>query len=155
MKHEVRRQDREISKSESIGIILNGEFGVLSICTLDKEGYGIPMNYVYHDNAIYFHCALEGSKIEYLRANNKVSFCVVGKTEMLPSKFGTMYESAIVFGVVTEIDGIEKRNALFYLIEKYSADYVAQGEDYINRLYDRVKILKLSIDAVTGKARKE
>ncbi len=49
-------------------------------------------------DVIYFHCAPEGHKLENLSGNNKVSFCVVGKTQVLPDKFATNYESVIVFG---------------------------------------------------------
>ena len=39
----MRRQDRQISESEAIEILQKGEFGVLSMCTPDSGGYGIPL----------------------------------------------------------------------------------------------------------------
>ena len=150
----MRRQDREISEREAIEILQKGEFGVLSMCTPDSGGYGIPLNYALKNNEIYFHCAIEGSKLEYLRKNNRVSFCVVGSTKVLPSQFGTIYESAIAFGVVTEVEGDEKQEALMLILEKYSANYIPEGTEYISKAYEKVKVLKLSIEAITGKARK-
>ena len=150
----MRRQDRKIAESEAIDILKKGEYGILSMCTTSNEGYGIPLNYAVADNAIYFHCAVEGTKLDYLRNNNKASFCVVGQTMVLPSKFGTIYESAIVSGIVTEIEGEEKQEALMLIIEKYSGDYIPEGKDYISRLNERVKVLKLSISSISGKARK-
>lgn len=120
----------------------------------DNEGYGIPINYVFDNDKIYFHCAVEGTKLTYLRKNNKVSFCVVGATQVMPSKFGTLYNSAIASGKITDIEGDEKREALVLFIKKYSPEFMNEGIEYINKLYDRVKILKLSIDTITGKARK-
>ncbi len=155
MLDKIRRQDRKISESESIEILRKGEFGILSMTTLNNTGYGIPLNFVLKNKAIYFHCAIEGSKLEYLKNNNKVSFCVVGNTEVLPSKFGTIYESAIIFGYTTEVDGEEKYNALMSIIEKYSYDYLQEGKKYIDKLYDKVKIIKLSIESITGKSRKK
>ncbi|HNW51500.1 MAG TPA: pyridoxamine 5'-phosphate oxidase family protein [Prolixibacteraceae bacterium] len=152
--NEIRRKDRAISEIEAIQLLKDGEYGVLSMGTADQGGYGIPLNYVYDDGAIYFHCAPEGEKLNFLNTCNKVSFCVVGKTEVMPSKFGTLYESAIAFGEISELQGEEKQRALVLFIEKYSADYRNEGQAYLEKLFDRVKILKLSVNLVTGKARK-
>ena len=151
----MRRQDREISRSEVIGILQKGEYGVLSMCTPTNEGYGVPLNFVFYGNDIYFHCAPEGSKLEYLGNNNKVSFCVVGETKVLPASFGTLYESAIASGSAAEVEGTEKREALKQLIEKYSCDFVPEGNEYIDKFYDKVKVIKLRVDSITGKARKQ
>ncbi len=150
----MRREDRKISKSEAIEILQKGEFGVLSMCTSNCEGYGIPLNFAFKNNEIYFHCALEGTKLEYLKQNNRASFCVVGRTNLLPAQFGTKYESAIAFGVVTEIEGDEKHEALMLLLQKYSANFIPEGTVYVNKAFDTVKVLKLSIIELTGKARK-
>jgi len=150
----MRRQDRKITEQESIEILQKGEYGVLSICTPENEGYGIPLNYVLYQDSIYFHCAKEGSKLDYLRNNNRVSFCVVGATTVLPSKFGTLYESAIVSGNTMEVEGSEKQEALKQLIEKYSSEYIREGKEYIEKLYDKVCVITLTVKSVTGKARK-
>ncbi len=56
----MRRIDREISEHEAVELLHKAEYGVLS--TVDKSGqpYGVPLSYVYKDNAIYFHCAVDG-----------------------------------------------------------------------------------------------
>jgi nitroimidazol reductase NimA-like FMN-containing flavoprotein (pyridoxamine 5'-phosphate oxidase superfamily) len=153
--NKIRRQDRALTENEAVKILDKGEYGILSMCTTNNTGYGVPLNYVSDDSKIYFHCAIEGSKLNYLRANNKVTFCVVGNTKLLPSEFGTLYESAIVSGAITEVEGEEKRRALIKINEKYSGEFIEEGYAYIDKYYDRVKILKLTIDSVTGKSRKK
>ncbi len=150
----MRRKDRKINDEEALNILRNGEYGVLSMITPDQEGYGIPLNYAYVNNNIYFHCAPEGSKLNFLRKNNRVSFCVVGETEILPSKFGSRYQSAIVFGTISEVDDDEKREGLMRLVEKYSGDYIQEGIETINQYFNKVIVLKLSIEFLSGKARK-
>lgn len=150
----MRREDRKIEGIEGIEILNNGEYGILSMCTPGNEGYGIPLNYAFSNNVIYFHCALEGSKIEFLKNNNKVSFCVVGKTKLLPSSFGTLYESAVVSGFTSEVSDMEKTEALKLIIDKYSGEFKTEGLNYMAKLFNRVKIIKLNISSVTGKARK-
>jgi uncharacterized protein len=151
----MRRQERELSHSEVLEIFEKGEYGVLSMCTLENEGYGVPLNYVFNNSDIYFHCAKEGSKQEYLRNNPNVSFCVVGKTTVLPALFGTLYESAIAAGTTSEVEGTEKLKALKLFIEKYSGEFLQEGNEYITKLLDRVSVIKLTVQSVTGKARKQ
>ncbi|MGO9387744.1 MAG: pyridoxamine 5'-phosphate oxidase family protein [Methanobacterium sp.] len=150
----MRREDRKISEKEALEILKIGEFGVLSMVTPDQEGYGIPLNYALQNNEIYFHCALEGLKLDFLKYNNIVSFCVVGKSAIISSEFGTMYESAIVSGTIAEVYGEEKRIGLMRIIEKYSGNYIPEGVEYIEKLFDKVRVIKLSIASLTGKARK-
>ncbi len=70
-------------------------------------------------------------KIDNLESNKSVSFCVVGKTEVLPSKFGTKYESAIVSGEAFEVFNDEKQVALEGLVQKYSSEFIESGAKYI------------------------
>jgi nitroimidazol reductase NimA-like FMN-containing flavoprotein (pyridoxamine 5'-phosphate oxidase superfamily) len=125
---------------------------VLSICSSDNEGYGIPLNYVYMNDAIYFHCALEGRKINELNKNDRISFCVVGKTEILPEKFTAKYESVIVFGKALEVKGQEKRNALIGLVKKFSRDFLQEGINTIDKMIDKTGVYKIIISNITGKA---
>ena len=84
---EIRRKDREISTRQIIDILKKGELGVLSTVADDGQPYGTPVNYLYQNEAIYFHCAVRGLKLDNIKNNRKVSFCVVGSTVVLPSTF--------------------------------------------------------------------
>ena len=154
MNKTMRRKERKISDKEAFEILTKGEYGILSMCTPDNEGYGIPLNYVLCGDRIYFHCAVEGKKLDILKINNRVSFCVVGTTQLLPAEFGTVFESCIVSGPASIADGDEKREGLKQLVAKYSGDYIAEGDDYINKFYERVLVIKLSIESFSGKARR-
>ncbi|MBN2461544.1 MAG: pyridoxamine 5'-phosphate oxidase family protein, partial [Candidatus Cloacimonetes bacterium] len=134
---QMRRQDRRIERDECLSILKKGEYGILSLCTQQNGGYGIPLNFVFMNGSIFFHCASEGRKIEEMKRNNKVSFCVVGKTEIIPEKFTTEYESVIVFGKTFEIAGEEKRKALECIVKKYSADFWQEGRTMIDNLFDK------------------
>lgn len=151
---EIRRKDREISTRQIIDILKEGEFGVLSTVGDDGQPYGTPLNYLYQNEAIYFHCAVRGLKLDNIKNNTKVSFCVVGSTVVLPSTFGTEYESAIIFGRAAEIDGPERYNALIGLLEKYCAGYIEEGKKYIEKQDKNTKVIKITIEHISGKARK-
>ena len=149
----MRRKDRLITDSEALTILVNGEHGILSTISANNTPYGIPLNYCLIENQLFFHCALEGQKVDNIKNNSKVSFCVVGKTELLPDQFGTLYESCIVQGTATESFDEEKLMALEGLIQKYSADFVPEGMQYIAKLKNQTKVFKIEIESISGKAR--
>ena len=154
MHRNVRRKDREVSIDIAVKLLVECEYGVLSTTGSDGQPYGIPLNFVYKDNCIYFHCALEGHKLENIRANNRVSFCVVGRSKVLPDKFSTAYESAIAFGEAYEVHGRERHDALLSFIEKYSPDFIEEGKKAIGKYNDRTTVIRIDITHITGKASK-
>jgi nitroimidazol reductase NimA-like FMN-containing flavoprotein (pyridoxamine 5'-phosphate oxidase superfamily) len=90
-----------------------------------------------------------------LNSNNRASFCVVGKTQVLPDKFATNYESVIVFGQALEVTGVEKQAGLIELLRKYSPGYMEKGLRYIDGDGDKAKVYKIVIESMTGKARRK
>ena len=150
----MRRKDRAITEDEANYILNTSEYGVLSTVSKNGEPYGVPLSYCVIDNSIYFHSALEGKKLENIINNQIVSFCVVGKTKVLPNKFSTIYESVIVDGTIEESVGEDKRLGLTGLITKYSIDFLDEGLEYIRNASDKTKVLKLTINTLSGKARR-
>ncbi|WP_371371650.1 pyridoxamine 5'-phosphate oxidase family protein [Sporomusa aerivorans] len=149
----MRRSDRQISNEDAIQILKKCEFGVLSTVNKDDFPYGVPLSYVYADGIIYFHCANEGYKLDNIAANSKVSFCVVGDKKTLPEKFTTSYESVIVFGQVSLVEGREKQEALLALVEKYAPDFMEKGKIYAGKSSEATTVIKLAVEHMTGKVR--
>lgn len=154
MFQEMRRKDRELQDIEAIEILKNCNYGTLSTVNKDGYPYGVPVSYVYFNDAIYFHCAVEGSKLNNIADNNKVSFSVVGETCVLPSEFSTKYESVIIFGKATEVFDSEKNNVFMEIIDKYSPDFMAEGKKYVENAGGKTKVIKISIEHISGKARR-
>jgi len=97
----VRRKDREISIGDATQLLTRCSYGVLATCD-NGQPYAVPLSYVFFDNRIYFHCAEEGHKLDNIRDNPAVSFCVVGQVKLLPNQFATEYESVVVFGTAAK-----------------------------------------------------
>lgn len=148
---ELRRKDKRITLERAQLLLTVAEHGILS--TVDSEGqpYGVPLNYVYTNEAIYFHCALSGHKIDNIENNPKVSFCVVGDIEILPADFSTNFVSAVVFGVASEVLEEERYDSLLALLEKYSPDFLEEGRKYIEKLDKVTKVIKIDIQQISGK----
>ena len=152
----IRRKDRAMDYEQAMRLLETGEYGFLAMCGTNGYGYGIPLNYVLDGNSIYFHCALEGFKLDSIRQNNRVSFCVVGSTKLLPAQFSTTYESALVFGRISyNLPEEERHKALDLLVSKYSPDFTDISESYISKSFHRTNILRLDIEHLTGKLRIE
>ena len=154
----IRRQDRILDNALAIKLLQNAEYGFLSLGE-SRNGYtyGIPISFAYSlsDNALYFHCAPEGHKLDNLKRNNKVAFCVVGNTKTLSENFSTRYESVIVFGQVELAQTDEdKRYVLRKLLEKYSPNHIETGEKYINSALNKTLTFKINIEHITAKAKK-
>lgn len=154
MHKELRRQDRKTDFAETIELLKSCEYGVLSTVCEDGYAYGIPLCYVYMDNNIYFHCAIKGHKLDNIRNNNKVSFCIVGDTNPMPSKFTLKYKSVIVFGKAVEVYDTEKYKGLLAILDKYAVQHTAEGIKYIKNAIDKTRVIKICIKHMTGKARK-
>lgn len=144
-----------ITDEEALEILRSGEYGVLSTTGSDGYAYGIPINYVYLNHAIYVHGAKIGHRIENIQYNSLVSFCVVDHVKVLPDKFDTLFRSTIVFGKGELVeDNEEKRAALMALLEKYSPEYLESGIKYMHNEWDNTSIVRVSIEHMTGKAQK-
>ena len=153
MFREIRLTDRVVNKKKAIEIIKKGSFGVLSTIGENGYPYGVPLNYTYFDNCICFHCAREGHKLDNIDFNSKVSFCVVTKSDVLSNEFDTDYESAIAFGKASVItDDSIKKEILVSLLNKYSADYLDAGKNYLKKYWDETRVVKIMIEHFSGKA---
>lgn len=154
MFRKMRRDDKKLTIEESIDILNIGEVGVLSTISSYGYPYGVPLNYAVKEGHIYFHCAKEGYKLENIKNNARVSFCVVSDVELLPSKFDTNYKSVIVFGKAKEVLGEEKIDGLKAIVNKYSKNYLKEGEKYIQNASKNIKIIKIDVEHITGKGQK-
>jgi uncharacterized protein len=153
MFREMRRKKQLLSKEESFAILKAHTSGVLGVTGDDDYPYTVPLSYTYEEGKLFFHCAKEGHKLDGIRRNDKVSFCVIDQDEVIPEKFATHYRSVIVFGrarILTKDS--ELREALKSLVEKYSPGYIEEGLAEIERDLNRVCIIEVQIEHMTGKA---
>ncbi len=152
MFREMRRQKQVLSFEENIQVLNRGTSGVLAVSGEDGYPYAVPLSYVYHDNKIFFHCAKAGHKLDAIARNEKVSFCVVDKDQIVPEKYTTYFRSVIVFGKARILDNEdEKRNALEILAARYSPDHEQGRLQEIEKGLSLVCMIELTIEHMTGK----
>ena len=146
--------NKQVSRDVAMNILNTAEYGVLS--TVDKAGqpYGVPLNYIVLDDAIYLHCALEGHKLDNISDNNRVSFTVIGYSEIVPASFTAKYESVVVFGRATLANEPEKVNMLQKLVQRYSPEFQEKGMKVIDAFKDKCTVIRIDIEHISGMRKK-
>lgn len=148
----MRRKKQALTQQEMLDILQNGSTGILGVIGDNGYPYTVPLNFVFLDGKIYFHSAKQGHKIDGILCNDKVSFCIIERDVVIPEIFATDYRSVIVFGRAKIVqDDILKRTALEALIDKYSFHFHEAGRQEIEREWNSVCLIEITIEQMTGK----
>ena len=151
---DIRRQDRLLDEDSAHLLLKKGEYGVLSLLS-NNIPYGIPISYAWDDNnSIYLHCAPEGRKLICIDENENVSFCVIGRTNVISEKFTTEFESIVLkCKAFRHLHASERMKALELILDKYSPDDKVVGLKYAEKSFDRTDIIRLDIQEFSGKSK--
>lgn len=147
----LRRIRQTASQEECIALLESAPRGVLAVHGENGYPYGIPVNYVFLDGKVYFHCAKEGHKVDALRANDRVSFTILSEPVKNEGEWWYCFTSVIVFGRISEIAAPDKADRI---LRALGSKYFPEGYDMetdISRNGPHAMILELTIDHVSGK----
>ncbi len=152
----MRRKEREITDKK----LINSVIETADVCRIafaeNNTPYIVTLNfgYVYTGSGIlYFHSAPQGRKIDLLRKNGYVCFEMDTNHELYKGPkacgWGMKYESVVGYGNISEvIDPAERKAGL----DSIMAHYGGTGPfEYPDDQLNRVTILKLEIESITGK----
>jgi nitroimidazol reductase NimA-like FMN-containing flavoprotein (pyridoxamine 5'-phosphate oxidase superfamily) len=153
----MRREDRRIGDvGEVVAVVGSSDVCRIALCDGDTP-YIVPMNfgYEYADGALtlYFHCAVEGRKLDLIRRNPKACFEMDGGHELVSGEeacaFTMEYESVIGSGVISICEEREdKIYALKKIMEKYAP---GRDFDYPDKALAMICTLKLEVSEFSGK----
>ncbi|MBN2863006.1 MAG: pyridoxamine 5'-phosphate oxidase family protein [Bacteroidales bacterium] len=149
----MRKKQYEITDPQVIEEILSRS-EVCRIALIDNDRpYIVPLNYGYKNNSIYFHSSQLGKKVELLKLNNKVCFEIELFSQIVkrdnPCDWSTKYRSVIGYGTIEFIEDSDKKRVGLDII---MAHYGKSNKNiYNDTLIDKVLILKLKIEEISGK----
>ncbi len=147
----MRRFKQQLTDEECISILKNEPRGVLAVLGDDGYPYTIPLDFVYEDGIIYFHCAREGHKLDAVQKYEKASFCVLDKGVKSETDWSYYFNSVVCFGRVKILS--EKNEVLRTLkllgMKYYPSEQEADAE--VTKFADKVCMLALTIEHMTGK----
>jgi nitroimidazol reductase NimA-like FMN-containing flavoprotein (pyridoxamine 5'-phosphate oxidase superfamily) len=146
------------------------EYGTLATMGADGYPYAVPVNFVFHNGNIYFHCATVAHKLDNIGYCSNVSFSLVTDVWVVPlipdkdvngndlkfNGFDTNFNSVIIFGYAKEVLEEEKMDGLCALLKTFLGKdeygkYKEAGIKYIESSLKRTKLIKIEIEHMTGK----
>jgi uncharacterized protein len=141
---------------EAITELLNrAQVGRVATVSTDGTPYVVPVNFAFEGDRIYFHSALEGMKLDYIKANPKVGFEADELIELYssperPCFCGSYYRGVIARGKAAIVTDREKKmHALWLLVDKYVGKrYGEMPADIV----DRTCVVEIVVDEISGKA---
>jgi len=148
----MRRVRQQLTHDECIDILCSTTSGVLAVAGDGGYPYAVPLSHVYDSGHLYFHSALQGHKVDAIAADARCSFCVIDRDEVHPESFTTYFKSVIAFGRIHIIDDAGERLAALRMLGHRHAPHDASGlQREIDKDFDRVLMLRLDIEHLTGK----
>ncbi len=122
MSFHVRRKDREITDFAALRKVLKSTKYVTVALCMGDEPYLVSLSHGYDEkrNCLYFHCADEGKKLVYLKANNRVWGQAV-EDYGVTDECDYAYKSVHFKGTMSLInDSNEKQHAMEVLVRQLS-----------------------------------
>ncbi len=149
----MRRKNQLLPHEEAQRILREGNYGVLALSGDENYPYSLPISYIYHEGKLYFHGAKSGHKIDSILRNDKASFCVVEKNEIIAEEYTTYFRSVIVFGKIRVIDNEkEKFEIMDHLGMRFApADSREHRREVIERSIKAMSVLEMSMEHMTAK----
>ena len=158
MKQGITRREREVTDPGQILEILN-KSKIVHIGMVDgDEPYVVPMNYGYamEDGklTLYLHSAVQGKKLDMIRANPHVFFemdCDRMPFEgKVPCQYGLVYSSIMGRGTARILEDTEEKMKAMTLLMKTQS-----GKDFTfnDRLVSIVAVIRVDVSEYTAKHR--
>ena len=151
----MRRFKQELSREECLEILGKAPRGFLSLIGDGGYPYAVPINFLHEDGRLYFHCALEGHKMDAVKACDKACFTVLDDPEKETGEWWYNVRSVICFGRIHELEDSGRHDIL---LRKLGKKYFPEGYDLENdmrRNAPRAAVLELTVEHMTGKRVKE
>ena len=152
------KRELQITDEGKIKAILDAAKVLHLGLAVDNEPYVVPMNYGYslEDGrlVIYLHSALQGKKLDMIRANPKVFFELdtdrVPFEGEKPCQYGLSYSSVMGRGRAQIVEDVEEKKKAMSLLMKTQTEKDFTFED---RLVSIVAVIRIDVTEYTAKHR--
>ena len=157
--HLSNKPEREITdQSEIRGILKNGKFCTISMCR-DNEPYIVTLSYGYdqENENLYFHCASNGLKIDFIKANPDVCATVIEDGGYEEGECEHHYRTVVFRGVMSLAEDIEEKRHGMQVLLNHLEEKPEVKQDKLLKSeisYSKMNVLRLHIVRITGKAGK-
>jgi len=156
-KYHMNKKEREIKKQEELREILKqGKYAVISMCR-DNEPYIVTLSYGYDrdKNALYFHTASKGLKIDFIKHNPNVCATVIEDRGYRMNESNHKYRSVVFWGEMFMVENLEEKiHGMEIILNHLENNPKTVKEKFLKNEenYNKVTILRLDIKELTGKS---
>lgn len=157
----MRKISREMDSQWALNVMRKAPYITVSFTRTDGTAYGLPLSLASKDDETwYFHCALEGDKLDAIKVNSEV--CLSAVTRCTPTvgpkdgSFTLQYKSAVAFGkaeIVT--DEKEKIEALRLICQRFLPQHMDAFDSSIARSLNRTAVVRIHLTTLPSGKRKE
>ena len=142
----------------ALEVLDKAPYVTVSFTRPDGSPYGVPLSLARTDDrTFYFHCALEGDKLDCIAANPTVALSAV--TRCTPTvgprdgSFTLQYKSAMAVGTAELVQGREEKiEALRAICQRFLPQHMDAFDIAIERSLERTAVVKITLtDPPTGK----
>ena len=146
----MRRSDKAVTEQVAIEKILRAGKTCQLAFAAEPVPYLVTLNYGYHDEALYFHAALEGRKIELIKKNGQAAFTVALDLGLIKGEnacdWSVRFQSVVGYGQISLLENLEeKQQGLDLFMEQYSDEKFS----YPDKMVQATAVIKLVISEMT------
>lgn len=157
----MRKASREIDSAFALEVLEKAPYITVSMTRPDGTAYGLPLSLAHTDiNTWYFHGALEGEKLDCIKAHPEVSLSAVTRCKPTvgpkDGSFTLEFKSAIAKGIAEIVtDREEKIEALRAICERFLPNHMDAFQTSIERSLERTAVVRIKLLAPPTGKRKE
>jgi uncharacterized protein len=153
--YHMRRADKEIKdKTKLTKILKETNFVTLALAN-GNEPYIVTLSHSYDEEAgcLYFHCAAEGKKLDYMRANPVIWGQAIIDHGYYEGQCSHLYVSAVFRGHIEWVESLkEKKIAFKHMIERQDKNPAALLPRLTNSAsMGKTVVGRIVLDELTGK----
>ena len=147
----MRKKSREMDSQWALEVMHKAPYITVSFVNVDGKAYGLPLSLASDDDVHwYFHCALEGKKLDAVKANPEV--CLSAVTRCTPTagpkdgSFSLQYKSAIAFGKAELVEEDEEKiHGLRLISERFLPGHMDAFDASIERSLSRTAVVRITL----------
>ena len=156
--HGMTKREFQITDEAKIHEILDTAKVLHLGLAVDNEPYVVPMNYGYCLEegrlTLYLHSAVQGKKLDMIRANSRVFFeldCDRMPFEgKVPCQYGLVYSSVMGRGTACIVEDVEEKKQAMTLLMKTQT---GKDFEFNDRLVSIVAVIRIDVSEYTAKHR--
>lgn len=153
--YHLRRQDKDItSRQEILDILKTQQILTMAMCR-DNEPYLVTLDYGYNEseNCFYIHCAKEGKKLDFLRANPRVWGQVLEDRGYANGQCEHAFRCVMFEAFAEYLQGADEMlRALGAMVDKFEPGNTSLKERLVTKSQlSKLSILRLRVTSMTCK----